>query len=705
MNTETTRNMKTLYFTLISIFLLIKVGYGQTLVQTKSSFGNEGCGTIATQHQINYLNKTKVQRQNYNVHTFAKTINSQVPIQCHVVRTDLGAGGLTPTAISVAINTMNSYYANVNIEFYQINPINYIDNSNYYNFEYSQEADVCDSNDVPNVINIYFFKTVTLFGSPIGGYSYYPPSADRIIMTNSCTMSGNTLTHEMGHYFSLYHTHGKSNYTRTDELVDGSNCTVAGDDICDTPADPNLTYLVDGLSCLYIGTETDDNGELYSPDPTNIMSYSQKHCRTTLSAGQYNRVAYSLEFDRNYLGVGTCPAFTNAPYQESFEDGLGDWIQDADDDMDWINQTGQTPTAGTGPSSAVDGQRYMYIESSYPNHPYKTAGLISPCISLGFDSEIRFQYHMFGSNTGGLSVDVSTDYGLTWMQLWGIAGDQGNIWHTAVIDLADFANDVIKLKIQGITGADDKSDIAIDNISILNLPPYCGSSGYFSNWFWIEAIEIGNINNVSGIDGGYGDYTSLSATITDGMQISLTPGYFAGPPSQGLFWNVWIDWNHDHDFDDAGELVIKPLPFPGTINRKFNIPAGALPGETRMRIQAKLGYWAPSTCGTFFGGEVEDYTVFFGSPKLAGGNVKEPVKELDHTLSTIPNPKAADYGQTLAVNTFPNPSKGLLQLEVLGGAEEGFAYKVLNLTGAIVHEGDGIYGTAARIDLSEQPKG
>lgn len=234
---------------------------------------------------------------------------------------------------------------------------------------------------------------------------------------------------------------------------------------------------------------------------------------------------------------------------------------------------------------------------------------------------------------------------------------------------------------------------------------YCTSSASMSTWFWIDGISLGNINNSSGDDGGYGDYTSLTATITDGMPISLTPGYRFGPPVQGMFWNVWIDFNQDGDFEDNGELALYPLPVSGTLHGSINIPSGITQGITRMRIQAKGGYWASDPCESYVWGEVEDYTVFISSPKLAGDNVKEPVKELDHTLSTTLNPKAADYGQALALNTFPNPSKGLFQLEVLGGAEEGFTYKVLNLTGAIVSEGEGIYDAAARIDLSEQPKG
>ena len=123
-------------------------------------------------------------------------------------------------------------------------------------------------------------------------------------MANSCAINGSTIVHELGHYLSLYHTHGPTNTGTTTELVNGSNCIISGDDLCDTPADPNLSGLVTN-SCQYTGTAFDANGQAYVPDPTNIMSYSKKVCRTFLSSDQYNRANYSALNDRSYL---TCNA-------------------------------------------------------------------------------------------------------------------------------------------------------------------------------------------------------------------------------------------------------------------------------------------------------------------------------------------------------------------------------------------------------------
>ena len=263
-------------------------------------YGQDDCGTIPTQQQIDYLNQTRNDRKNWNQ---SKSI-LLIPIQNHVVRESDSTGGLTVVDISFVMNMLNTYYINSNIQFYECDSINYINSSSYYDFDANDEGVFCSPNDIQNVINIYYFNSVTSSsGSGLCGYAYFPPGPDRVIMDNSCAMNGSTIVHEIGHYLSLYHTHGPTNTGTTTELVNGSNCSSAGDDLCDTPADPNLSGLVS--ACQYTGTALDANGQSYVPDPTNIMSYSQKVCRTFLSAGQYNRANYSAINDRGYLNCPT----------------------------------------------------------------------------------------------------------------------------------------------------------------------------------------------------------------------------------------------------------------------------------------------------------------------------------------------------------------------------------------------------------------
>jgi hypothetical protein len=86
----------------------------------------------------------------------------------------------------------------------------------------------------------------------------------------------------MGHFLGLLHTHD-TRYGMEDP--NGSNCAIAGDLCCDTPAGPVLSNSNVDASCVYTGTSTYD-GRPYNPDTHNYMSYSRKYCRDEFSNEQ-----------------------------------------------------------------------------------------------------------------------------------------------------------------------------------------------------------------------------------------------------------------------------------------------------------------------------------------------------------------------------------------------------------------------------------
>ncbi len=237
------------------------------------------------------------------------TAISAVPIKAHVIRTTSGSGGLPSIALYQAIAAMNSIYVNAGIEFFLCDGINYIDSDEFYNFETDQEGALTITNNITGVINIYFTNSIvnTASDNALCGYAYFPGGPETILMANNCATNGSTLSHEMGHFFALPHTHGNSNVLgSTEELVDGSNCETTGDFICDTNADPQLGNSNVNFSCQYTGIEQDANGEFYNPDPLNIMSYSRKVCRTFFSPQQYARINAVYQVSRSNLA---CPSF------------------------------------------------------------------------------------------------------------------------------------------------------------------------------------------------------------------------------------------------------------------------------------------------------------------------------------------------------------------------------------------------------------
>lgn len=261
--------------------------------------GELSCGTVPSKEQIEYLNKTRKARQVFSLESM-KDQTVYVPIVNHIIRQSNGTGGLSTATLAAAIQGLNDAYEDAHIQFFECQSINYIDNSALYNFNSSQEPSVTP-NDVADVINIYHFNSIT----NLCGYTTYPPGADRVFMSNVCVSNGSTLIHELGHYLSLYHTHGPYGCgSGIPELVERSNCHEAGDEICDTNADPCLSNSVDA-NCVYTGGAVDANGDAYDPPTTNFMSYSRKSCRTEFTNEQRANMLFTLLGARSYL---TCNA-------------------------------------------------------------------------------------------------------------------------------------------------------------------------------------------------------------------------------------------------------------------------------------------------------------------------------------------------------------------------------------------------------------
>ena len=174
---------------------------------------------------------------------------------------------------------------------------------------------------------------------------------------------------------------------------------------------------------------------------------------------------------------------------ESFETGFGVWTHSAGNDFDWARRTGTTPSLSTGPSGASDGSYYIYTEASN-NNPSKTAA-----IETTFDCStatvpvLKFDYHMYGSGMGGLYVDI---YDGAWqLAVWSRVGQQhtgtGDPWSEGEVDLSSYAG-TVTIRIRGVTGSSYASDMAVDNIRLLDtgaVPPES-----FGEWLESESVPL-----------------------------------------------------------------------------------------------------------------------------------------------------------------------------------------------------------------------
>lgn len=125
----------------------------------------------------------------------------------------------------------------------------------------------------------------------------------------------------------------------------------------------------------------------------------------------------------------------------------------------------------------------------------------------------------------------------------------------------------------------------------------------------ITNVKIGSVNNTTGKEtNNYGDYSAMAATSWPGAVLPFSITFSTG---YAYTTKVWVDWNNDLDFNDAGEEVyagVSAAPNPSILNGTFTVPAGTALGNYRIRMGGKDGAGiTPCYTGTY--ATLEDYTL------------------------------------------------------------------------------------------------
>lgn len=195
--------------------------------------------------------------------------------------------------------------------------------------------------------------------------------------------------------------------------------------------------------------------------------------------------------------------------------------------------------------------------------------------------------------------------------------------------------------------------------------PFCTISGTNSSDEWIDRVQFVGINNNSGNNNGYGNFTvtHIAQVATFGSYpVTLTPGYNLFPYDE--YFTVYIDYNQDGDFADAGELAYDPgSTTNGTVNGTITIPGSASLGICRMRVIMQFQNPAPGCGPAFDFGEVEDYCV-----EILQGSVAT-------------TPPLAD-----ALRAYPNPFSQALNIEFLATGQQDYTLQLIGLDGRAVRE-------------------
>ncbi len=199
----------------------------------------------------------------------------------------------------------------------------------------------------------------------------------------------------------------------------------------------------------------------------------------------------------------------------------------------------------------------------------------------------------------------------------------------------------------------DETGIDCGGICTACLPenPYCEAAANYSLYQWIDYVGTTAANgNSSGNDGGYRDFSNIIFGMTRGTTQSVF--FSKGNANYSFYWNIYIDFNQDDDYDDVGELVISGNSESSTIlSANAFIPADAELGATRMRVVLSSNQ-GTEPCGTFSYGEVEDYMVFISNELVYDDTPSADylVFENEHNFDKL--------------TLFPNPAMDVLNIQL-----------------------------------------
>jgi hypothetical protein len=204
--------------------------------------------------------------------------------------------------------------------------------------------------------------------------------------------------------------------------------------------------------------------------------------------------------------------------------------------------------------------------------------------------EIEYDTAGFAIGTGRFSAVVNTN---TFKVLTGLTANKNYQWYVKSI-CSPTAQSTFTGPSSFYTGYCIPAPTSVDGTGITN-------------------VTFGSVNNTTGAEvGNYGNYTALIGSAGQSTTLAVNITFSTGYTYET---EIWVDWNNDLDFLDAGENVYSGIStnlIPTTLNASFLIPTTAALGNYRMRVGA--GDDPVTSCYTGAYASFEDYTLNVTAP-------------------------------------------------------------------------------------------
>jgi hypothetical protein len=194
---------------------------------------------------------------------------------------------------------------------------------NHMDVDAEDDADeLFEAHRIPGCLTIFLTYEIRgknqASGGGYGGITFDNPGTFCLVSN----LGGHTSSHEAGHCLGLFHTFSTKGFGL--ETISGSNCSVAGDLICDTNADPYAFHSAQddcysSSNGVYTGNCEDPAGSKnYSPPYTNIMSYWHKSPETFTSI-QFSVMRNTIQIDDDVKALASANDYILYPATYNFE--------------------------------------------------------------------------------------------------------------------------------------------------------------------------------------------------------------------------------------------------------------------------------------------------------------------------------------------------------------------------------------------------
>src|SRR5690606_25164940 len=126
--------------------------------------------------------------------------------------------------------------------------------------------------------------------------------------------------------------------------------------------------------------------------------------------------------------------------------------------------------------------------------------------------------------------------------------------------------------------------------------------------------------------------SSISAYPTQSFDIFLD-----GSGTSTYYYYVWVDWNNNLSFEDAGERIIAPVgtSYLTSLSETLTIPAGTPYGSYRVRVGMSYSGVIDSSCGSGRSGNFVDLTLNIVAPPTCVAPSNIQVSNIGYNTATV----------------------------------------------------------------------